>query len=441
MSEQKIMRHTFSICPVCIKRIPANHVKIGDNVYLQKECPEHGFFSTVIWRGKTSMTSWIGDSPEIRDDENLNCPNNCGICSEHLQGTCCTLLEITKRCNLNCKYCFADDRNDVDPTFEQVKVWIGELTVKGKTLLQLSGGEPTMRDDLPKIVAEAKNAGCRYVQLNSNGIRLGKDKAYVKNLADAGLSFVFLQFDGTEDEIFRKLRGENLLEIKKRAIENCAAYNIGVTLVPMIVPGVNVHNIGDILRFAIKNSPNVRGVHFQPISYFGRVPELPMDDMRFTLDELLNEIEKQTGGLIKTKNLLPSCCDHPLCGFHGDFVVMPNEFVALSKQNKTEKGCCTESKIVSADKNREFVGRRWKRETKSEGNSNSSCCCNEEPNICDMSYFLKRVKSHGFTVTAMSFQDAGNLDLERLRRCSLHVYDNGRIVPFCAYYLTQWEML
>lgn len=437
--EKEIIRKTFSVCPKCLKRIPAYHVKKDNNVYLNKKCDEHGFFSTIIWKGKTSKSDWMGDTHEIGEGENLNCPNNCGICSEHLQGTCCTLLEVTKRCNLNCKFCFADERNNEDIALEQIKAWINDLTVKGKTLLQLSGGEPTVRDDLPEIVQAAKLAGCKYIQLNSNGIRLGNDIEYVKKLADSGLSFVFMQFDGTENEIYRKLRRGNYLEIKKKAIENCAKYNIGVTLVPMIVPGVNVHNIGEILKFAIKNSPNVRGVHFQPVSYFGRVPRIPSDDMRFTLDELLFEIESQTNGMIKMKNLLPSCCDHPSCGFHGDFVVLPNGISPISiKKAKKSDCCCSSSVIVSADKNREFVGRRWKRPVKTNENKVTSCC-SEKHDIHDMNYFLNRIKSHGFTVTAMAFQDAGNLDLERLRRCSLHVYDNGLLVPFCSHYLTPWE--
>lgn len=57
------------------------------------------------------------------------------------------------------------------------------------------------------------------------------------------------------------------------------------------------------------------------------------------------------------------------------------------------------------------------------------------PDMTDMDVFLKRVRSHGFTVTAMAFQDAQNLDLERLKRCSLHVYDSGSLVPFCKYYM------
>lgn len=430
----EVIRRTFSVCPVCLKRLPAQHVLINGSIFLQKECPEHGAFSSVIWRGNVSMSEWLNGLPEIGKGENLNCPSQCGLCPEHQQDTCCVLLEVTNRCNLNCEYCFAESRDVADKSFEQIQNLLRKLAVPGRTLVQLSGGEPTVRDDLPEIVFSAKQAGCKYVQLNSNGVRLAKDKEYVKRLSESGLSFVFMQFDGTNDEIYRKLRRADLLDIKKQAIENCSAHNIGVTLVPTLVPNVNTNNIGEILRFGISMSPAVRGVHFQPVSYFGRIPCRPTDEVRFTLDELLYEIERQTNSQIKMENLLPSRCDHPLCGFHGDFVVMPNGLEALSKQGVTNAGCCC-GESTTADKNRAFVARRWERPKQSE--ESFACCC--EADIHDMDYFLKRVKSHGFTVTAMAFQDSGNLDLERLRRCSLHVFDNGKLVPFCAYYLSKWE--
>ena len=472
--------HTYSVCPVCLKRIPAARVRREGGIYLEKTCPEHGDFSSIIWRDKLDFNWWRGERREVGENENLNCPAGCGLCPDHLRGTCCTLLEITDRCNMNCTFCFAEPDGKADPPLEEVERWIDDLTDPGNTLLQLSGGEPTVRDDLPAIVAYAKRAGCKYVQLNSNGVRLAEDEAFVRKLADAGLSFVFMQFDGVTDQVYEALRRQPMLDIKKRAIENCGKYGIGVTLVPVIVPGVNVDQIGAIIRFAVERSPVVRGVHFQPVSYFGRVPELPKDEDRFTLDELMAEAVAQSGGLFAMENLAPSCCDHPMCGFHVDFIVMPDgTLYALTKDTaphgESEGGCCCGPD--PAAKNREFVGRRWERrdvrgadvsepeavgcccgadagepeagvcccETGTNEPELSGCCCGadtgepcgESPlDMTNMEVFLDRAKSHGFTITSMAFQDAGNLDIERLRQCSLHVYKDGKHIPFCAYYLS-----
>lgn len=436
--EAEVLRRTWSVCPICLKRIAAERLRVGDEVFLRKACAEHGAFQSVIWRGRSDMGRWIGDAEGGPSGE-PPCPEACGLCPEHLQRSCCVLLEVTRRCDLACRFCFADgvraDSGDArDPSFEELEASISRLVDPGKTLLQLSGGEPAMRDDLPRIVAAAKEAGCRYVQLNSNGIRLAEDPGYARSLAEAGLSFVFLQFDGTDEAIYEKLRGRPLLEVKLRAIANCAAQNLGLTLVPTLVRGVNTGDIGAILRFGMANSPAVRGVHFQPVSFFGRIPGPPSDDMRFTLDELMFEIERQTGGMVRRENLLPSRCDHPLCGFHGDFVVAPQGLMPLSRKGDLEERCCCGPAGASApaEKNRRFVARRWERPPEGEGDFSVG-------DMRDMGYFLARVRSHGFTVTAMAFQDAWNLDLERLRRCSLHVFEDGRLVPFCAHYLSGWK--
>jgi uncharacterized radical SAM superfamily Fe-S cluster-containing enzyme len=339
------------------------------------------------------------------------------------------LLPVTSHCNLRCRFCFADPDGTADKPLDEIKESLKRLAVPGQTLVQLSGGEPALREDLPQIVAEAKIAGCRYVQLNTNGIRLAEDKSLAEKLARAGLSFVFLQFDTLDDAVYEKLRGRPLRAIKEAAIANCAEQRIGVTLVPTLVPGVNNHEVGDIIRFAVLNSPAVRGVHFQPVSYFGRSPLLPQSAPRYTLDELLHDLVNQSAGLVKTGDFSPSNCDHPLCGLHGDFIVMPDRSLKSLHQYRdaAEEDCCGEPACDAAAKNRAFVGRYWQRSQDEE-----NCC---EPDLTNMEQFAARVKSHGFTITAMAFQDAATLDIARLRQCSLHVFEDGKHIPFCAYYL------
>ncbi len=187
------MKHTYSVCPICLKQIPAVRKEREGEIVLTKSCPEHGSFSGVIWRNRVDFAAWRGEAGSGQREDVPDCASCEGLCGSHLRGTCCTLLEVTDRCNMNCAVCFADPAGKADPDLETVKGWIDGLTEPGKTLLQLSGGEPTVREDLPEIVAYAKQAGCKYVQLNSNGLRLAEDEALAKRLAAAGLSFVFMQ--------------------------------------------------------------------------------------------------------------------------------------------------------------------------------------------------------------------------------------------------------
>ena len=439
---EKIIHTTESLCPVCLKKVPARHVLINGDVYLQKTCDKHGDFSTIVWRGQSepSYDLWKKNKWPICPQKCLakvekGCPYDCGLCDEHKQQTCCALIEVTQRCNLNCSVCFAESGGDsVDPSLDKIREWLKVLVEAGRPFVHISGGEPTVRDDLPEIIRMIKEMDFPYIQLNTNGLRLAQDPKYVKILKEAGLSSVFMQFDGTKDEIYRKLRGRNLLAQKEKAIENCGKNNLGIVLVPTIVPEVNADNIGDIVRFGLSKSPAVRGIHFQPVSYFGRYPAPPSDDERITLPEVIREIENQTGGNLKVEYFSPSGCDHARCGFHGDFVVMPDGSVKhLTIRN--DEGCCCSSKTGSSgvERNRNFVKRRWVRESsKNDQNLDKPNCEMDEMDI-----FLDRLKSYGFTITGMAFQDCWNIDLERLHECSLHVVSpDGRIIPFCAYNVT-----
>lgn len=421
-----VIRNTRSVCPVCLQNLPARLVQAGDGeIFIERECPEHGFFSAPVWRGKLDFGRWTQYSDPLSFDGGTHCPENCGLCAEHEVGSCCCLLEVTGRCNLRCRFCFANGGTpENDPSLEEMKAAIRDIVRQcGQPLLQLSGGEPTLRDDLPELVRCAKESGCSYVQVNTNGIRLAQDPEYVRQLKKAGLDIVFLQFDGTRNAIYEALRGAPLLETKLQAIRNCAELRIGVTLVPTVVRGVNDEYLGELIAFARENVPGVRGIHFQPVSYFGRYPDMPQAEQRYTLDELMADISDQAG--IPIESFMPSRCDHPLCGFHANFLVNPSgglRPLSSITHSAKSRGC--------AQDNREYVARHWMRHPQE---PEPAGAFSDE---MDFDTFLYRIRHGSLTLSAMAFQDAMNLNIERLHRCSLHVYQNGKVRPFCANYLT-----
>lgn len=423
---EKLIRNTRSLCPHCLKNLPAElWMDEQGQVTLKKSCEEHGEFSVPVWRGSLDFESWIKHNEPLPEGVGLCCPGDCGICSEHESGSCCVLLEVTKRCNLRCRFCFANGGSEEDePSLDALRGSVRDIVEKcGPVLLQLSGGEPTLRDDLPELVRYAKQAGCSYVQLNTNGIRLAEDEAYAKALRDAGLDIVFLQFDGTQDHVYEYLRGRPLLEIKTRAIEVCGYLGLGVTLVPTVVPGVNSQLMGELVRFAAERVPTVRGIHFQPVSYFGRFPDRPGSEQRYTLDQLMADISDQAG--IGIDSFMPSRCDHPLCGFHANFILRPDgslrPLTNISHSSK-KRGCAVD--------NREYVGRNWRRPA-AEAVPDS-----DFSDEMDFDAFLYCMRQRKLSLSAMAFQDAMNLNVERLHQCTLHVYNEGKIIPFCANYIS-----
>lgn len=435
--ERKILSATESVCPECLARIPARRVERGGDVYLEKACPQHGPFRVVLWRGQPEYSSWLRPKTPAYPEAPFTgvergCPFDCGLCPEHRQQTCTALLEVTGRCDLGCRFCFADaGGQDADPDLGVIEGWYRKLLEAGTSCnVQLSGGEPCLRDDLPEIVALGRSLGFRFIQVNTNGLRFASDPLYLKRLKEAGLSSVFLQFDGTEGQIHERLRGGDLLSRKVRAVERCAENDVGVVLVPTLVPGVNTHNVGAIVRFALGYTPAVRGVHFQPVSYFGRYPQPPGDGDRITIPEVIRAIEEQTGGLVRGENFGPPGCENALCSFHGNFVLMKDG--SLKPLTRRESCCCSEKAEEGAAKARAFVARNWALSDKDGEDEPSG-----GPSLGGWDEFLARARTHVFCISGMAFQDAWNLDLERLRDCCIHVVSpDGRIVPFCAYNLT-----
>jgi uncharacterized radical SAM superfamily Fe-S cluster-containing enzyme len=309
------------------------------------------------------------------------------------------------------------------------------LLIGGPYNVQLSGGEPTLRDDLPEIIRLGRSLGFDFIQVNTNGLRLAKDPGYAKELKDAGAASIFLQFDGLEDAVYERLRGRALLQQKLRAVEHCADHGLAVVLVPTLTPGINDRQIGDIINYGLRNAPAVRGVHFQPVSYFGRYPTAPKDEMRITIPEILRAIEGQTQGRIKVDHFKPPGCEHSWCSFHGNFVLLEDGRLQAWTQHTPGASCCKpQSAEAHAVKARQFVKRFWATPKAVTAVSAAKLVL---PSLGGWDMFLERARTHSFCISGMAFQDAWNLDLERLKDCCIHVvHPDGRIIPFCAYNLT-----
>jgi uncharacterized radical SAM superfamily Fe-S cluster-containing enzyme len=450
-----LLSTTESVCPVCLERISAERIAENDAVFLRKSCPQHGAFKTVIWRGLASYQTWGGETrvsstpPVCSANVVKGCPFDCGLCLDHRQHTCCVVLDVTQRCNLNCPVCFASAGSSAqpDPTVEEILGWCRALLANGGPFnIHLSGGEPTVRHDLPELIRRIRALGFSYIQLNTNGVRLALDEEYAGELKEAGLSCVFLQFDGVTEDIYEVMRGRHLLETKITAIQHCGRHELGVVLVPTLVSKVNTSQIGDILRTAMMLAPAVRAVHFQPISYFGRFPGSPDDDNRITIPEVIQMIAEQTSGQFKTGNFYPASGENPYCSFHGKFWLYSDGRIVPTARPATSSCCgpAPQSNLVQlgatkqvsgegARRAQRFVAQHWAIPTQAPSTSTDAL---DGIDVSSLDAFLKEDKQ-SFCISGMAFQDAWNLDLNRLRECFLHVLSpDQKLVPLCAYNLT-----
>ena len=465
-------KHTTSLCPECKKIVDANIFERNEAVWMSKECPDHGLFEDVYWSDvdmylKAERYSYDGKGVQNYNTIESNCPFDCGLCDVHLSSTCLGNIDVTNRCNLSCDFCFANAKVQervYEPSFDQIKEMLAALRGERPIptpAVQFSGGEPTLRDDLPDIIKLAKKMGFLQVQVATNGVRLGEDPKYAQMLKDAGLSTVYLHFDGVSRNT------EPLIEIRKKAIEHCRNASQGVTLVPTVINGFNDHEIGDTIRLAVENIDVVRGVNFQPIAFTGAASIGGEGRQRFTIPDLADRIEQQTNGKIKKSDFYPVPCvvslsklveeytkkpqiefsAHPHCGIATYVFVDEKELIPINRFVDVDKFFQSVEEVTAIlNAGGLFGGSK----AMMKGVKVINDCIHEgmQPKNVHFKEMIKQVlkkqnyKSLGefhwnaLFIGAMHFQDSYNYDIERVKRCVIHYATpdpKRRIIPFCAY--------
>jgi len=323
------------------------------------------------------------------------------------------------------------------------------------TALQFSGGEPTIRKDLPDLIRKAKELGFRHVEVNTNGVRISQSVEYAKELKDAGVSTFYLQFDGLTPEVYKFIRGVDLLDTKMKAIQNMREAGIhSVVLVVTLIKGVNDSQLGDIINFAVQNFDIVRCINVQPVSLCGRLPQEEREKMRITIPDFMHLVEEQTNGTIKVSDFYPvptvapvskaigalkdkryvEFTAHPHCGMATYLFVENGKITPITRYGNVEKFAAAMKKVyedaskgskskaklrlVGAARHMKFSFlRKYVLRVLTEGNYQS----------------LGDLQRKAILLSSMHFMDPYNFDLERVQRCVIHyAVPDGRIIPFCS---------
>jgi len=462
-----VIKNTKSICPECLKVLDATIFEDDGKVYIKKECLEHGAFQELYW---SSYEQYVRAEKFRYDGEGISnprtktvngCPYDCGICPQHKSHTALAIIDVTNRCNLKCPVCFANAAAAgyvYEPTKEEIAGMVANLRANQPVpanALQFSGGEPTIRNDLFDLVRKAKELGIRQVEVNTNGLRIAHDPEYAKQLKAAGVSTIYLQFDGLTPDVYKFIRGLDLLETKMKAIENlrAAGYN-SIVLVVTLIKGVNDSQLGDIIKFAAKNFDAIRCVNVQPVSLCGRLPQQDREKMRITIPDFMQLVEEQTNGDIKVSDFYPvpvvvpvskavgalkgkryvEFTAHPHCGMATFVLVENGKLTPVTRYGNIEKFRNSLQKVY-ADAAK---GSKSKAKLRLIGSARH----------IKFSFLRKYVLSvlmkgdyqslgdfarNALMVSSMHFMDPYNFDLERVQRCVIHyAVPDGRIIPFCT---------
>ena len=484
--DAQILKFHQSLCPGCVDEEKFNKMKIDavtfawhNKVWQMKKCEEHGVVKEVSWSDyemykKAERFQDPGIkilNPNIDKSEfDIDCPTDCGLCVEHESHTGLGNIVVTNRCDLTCWYCFfyAKEGEPIyEPTMEQIEFMLKRMKNEkpvGANSIQFTGGEPTLRDDLDEIVATAKMVGYDHVQLNTNGINLAKDPGLAQKLRTAGVSNLYLSFDGVTPQTNPK----NFWEAPK-AIENCGKAGIGVVLVPTVIGSINDHELGDIIRFAHGHINTVRAVNFQPVSLVGRMPDALRKKQRITIPGAIRRIEAQTDNQIGKEHWFPVPCAKQITDFIEAVKQEPKYRLSIhfqcgmatyAFQDDTTGELVPLPKFFDIEGFFEYLG-----DLTREINSSSHKTLKKSIVIAKLMMNIKKyidsekkpknlnfvrmltgtisgANYHGMAdfhnsslfLGMMHFQDPHNWDIDRIHKCDIHyATPDGRILPFCTF--------
>jgi len=420
-------------------QIDAKVIFQNNNVYLLKSCKDHGSEKVLIatdieYYKKCRNYLKPSDLPKkFNTPVKYGCPYDCGLCTDHEQHSCVSLIEITDRCNLTCPTCYASSSPTYGRhrTLDEVKRMFN-IVVENEgepDIVQISGGEPTIHPQFFEILDYAKTLPIRHIMINTNGIKIANDHKFVKRLNEYmhGIE-IYLQFDSFKQNVLEKLRGEDLRGKRDKALEELNHFNIHTTLVATIERGQNNDETGSIIDFALQQQC-VRGVTFQPTQFAGRVENFDPSTDKYTLTEIRQDILNQTD-VFKANDILPVPCNPDsiamayalkLNGIVQPLTSLLDPDVFLNSSGNTilyEQDDNLQKEMIKVFSTSQTGSTLTK-------NLNTLLCCLPKISAPNLSY------ENIFRVIILKFMDAYDFDVRSVKKSCVHiVHKDGRMIPF-----------
>lgn len=437
---------TSSVCTTCLRVCEAKILINGSDVYMDKWCPAHGTERVLVsddaeyYRLCREVYVKPPEMPKrFNTQMQFGCPYDCGLCPDHMQHSCLTLVEITDNCNLRCPICFAasgPERAAHKPLEASIAMLDAVVANEGTPdVVQISGGEPTLHPDFFAIIEAARARPIRHLMVNTNGIRIAQDREFAARLADFGPGFeVYLQFDSFESPALKSLRGADMARIHAQAIDRLNELDVSTTLVVTLKKGVNDGEIGKIIDFGLAQ-PCVRGVTFQPIQDAGRADGYDARVNRLTISEIRRRIAEQSRAFTLA-DVIPVPCNPdtlamgyalkaagsavPLTRFVDPKVLLQGGASTITfehdpalKQRVFELFSTNESPAGQATRLSELL-----------------CCLPKVQAPSGLGY------RDVFRVLIVQFMDALSLDVRALKKSCIHIAQpDGRLIPFESFNL------
>lgn len=443
--DEVFLEYTKSICPVCKVVVDAEvNIRAGQ-VVLSKRCREHGPFAALVSSDAEGYMAALrynkpGTIPLATQTEVVEgCPLDCGLCPDHKQHACLGILEVNSGCNLDCPVCFADSGHQPDHftlSMDQIEVALDAFVeAEGEPeVVMFSGGEPTIHPRILDAMRMAYAKGVRNVTLNTNGIRLAHDRRFVRAMAAMSEEppGIYLQFDGLRVDTHMAMRGRDLRDAKRAALDACAEEGLIVTLAAAIERGVNDDEVGDIVRFGIEH-PAVRAVAFQPVTHSGRHPEFdPMQ--RLTNADVVAGLVEQCPSWFRQSDFFPVPCCFPTCRSITYLLVDGDQVVPVPRLLDLDQHLDYVTNRALPDfEIRHALEKLW---SASVVPGTEVTAAQLECATCgiDLPEAARGLREKAFMIVIQDFQDPYTLNVKQLMKCCVEeLTHDGRLIPFCAY--------
>ena len=412
-----------------LKRCPEHgpeHVLLADDVDYYRRCREVFIKPPEMPVAYNTPVKW-------------GCPYDCGLCTDHEQHSCLSLVEITDACNLTCPICYAQSApaRQQFRSLEQIEFML-DAVVRNEgqpDVVQISGGEPTLHPEFFTALDLAKQRPIRHLMVNTNGIRIAQDDEFAKRLASYMPDFeVYLQFDSFEQAALMELRGADLRAVHQQALTRLNHYGISTTLVVTLKRGLNDSEVGRIIDYALEQ-PCVRGVTLQPIQAAGRLEHFDPATDRLTLTEVRRRILEQTS-VFRAEDIIPVPC-HPdalamAYALKVDGTVVP--LTGLIEPDVLINGGRNTIVYERDDSVREAIFKLFATNHSPQSGASSLrdllCCLPPVSAPSGLTY------ENLFRVLIMQFIDAYSFDVRSVKKTCVHiVHPDGRLIPFDTYNL------
>ncbi len=297
-------------------------------------------------------------------------------------------------------------------------------------VVQFSGGEPTVHPDILEMLRIARSKGIKHVMLNTNGVRIARDPGFVQELSRIGVA-IYLQFDGFSQQTFQTIRGLDLSETKRLAIENLSRFNVDTVLVSTVQRGVNENEMGAVVDFAME-TPIVRGVVFQPTFYTGRHPNFdPMN--RVTLPDVVKGVAAQSRYGFKETDFVPIPCCFPTCSSATYVYVEDDKVTPLPRVVNV-------ADYLDYFKNRTIVDIDSIAQDAFDSLYSAASVPGSEKmlesycTVCGIPFDLGELKSKVKMIMVQPFPDPYTFNVKQVMKCCIHeLLPDGKIIPFCVY--------